>query len=92
MWFYIQMWPPYCRSFTWCLALLISRQSLMCGGPQTSRVFRVTSTNLCQCSVSRVTFCDAASPFALSTQLLIKHRRIVGSGRWDFIGNNFNKL
>jgi hypothetical protein len=28
-----------CRSFTWCLALLISRQSLMCGGPRTSRVF-----------------------------------------------------
>lgn len=29
----------YCRSFTWCLALLISRQSLMCGGPRTSRAF-----------------------------------------------------
>jgi hypothetical protein len=29
----------YCRSLTWCLALLISRQSLMCGGPRRSRVF-----------------------------------------------------
>jgi hypothetical protein len=29
----------YCPWFTWCLALLISRQSLMCGGPRTSRVF-----------------------------------------------------
>jgi hypothetical protein len=29
----------YCRSLTWYLALLISRQSLMCGGPRRSRVF-----------------------------------------------------
>jgi hypothetical protein len=43
--------PLYCRSFTWCLALLISRQSLMCGGPPTSRVFRVTSIDRLQSCV-----------------------------------------
>ena len=39
MWFYVQLWLPLLPIAYVVFALLISRQSLMCGGPRRSRVF-----------------------------------------------------
>ena len=60
MWFYIQMWIPL-LPIVYVVSCAIDQQTKphVRRPPRHQEFFRVTSTNLCQCSVSRVTFCDA---------------------------------